>query len=74
METEAGYLLETDGLTAQLNRTHVESASSVVVSAPMGDIRADSFVLKQDEADPSSYLLVFNGGVKLVYQPSGQSP
>ncbi len=74
LETEAGYFLETEGITAQLDRTHVESASSVVVSAPMGDIRADSFVLKQDDANPSAYLLVFNGGVKLVYQPSGQTP
>jgi len=74
LETEAGYRVETDGMTARLDRTLVESASPVVVTAPMGDIRADSFAITQDAADPSAYLLVFKGGVKLVYQPGGQAP
>ena len=37
----------------------------------MGDLIADGFTLTQDPDDPAAYLLVFKGGVKLVYQPGG---
>ena len=74
LETEAGYRIATEGMTARLDRTQVESQAPVAVTAPIGEIRADGFVLQQDAADPSAYLLVFKGSVKLVYQPGGQAP
>lgn len=74
LKTALGYRLETAGLSASLDRTHVASTAPVTVTAPMGDIRADGFTLSQDPADPSAYLLVFKGGVRLLYQPGGQSP
>ena len=74
LETETGYRLETEGLAARLDRTDVSSTAPVTVTAPMGDIRADGFTLTQDPADPGAYLLVFKGGVRLLYQPGGQSP
>jgi len=74
LETETGYRLETEGLAARLDRTDVSSTAPVTVTAPMGDIRADGFTLTQDPADPGAYLLVFKGGVRLLYQPGGQAP
>lgn len=74
LETALGYRLETEGITATLDRTHVASTAPVAVTAPMGDIRAEGFALTQDPADPGAYLLVFKGGVRLLYQPGGQAP
>lgn len=69
--TGAGYRVETESLSASLDRTRIESAAPVKVTAPMGDLIADGFTLTQDPDDPAAYLLVFKGGVKLVYQPGG---
>lgn len=74
LETALGYRLETAGITAALDRTEVASTAPVTVKAPMGDIRAEGFTLTQDPADPGAYLLVFKGGVRLLYQPGGQAP
>ena len=69
--TSAGYTVVTEGLTARLDRTGVEGPLPVTVTSPMGQIDAQGFSLVQDSDDPAAYLLVFNGGVKLVYQPGG---
>ncbi len=58
-------------MTARLDRTSVESTAPVQVTAPMGQVDAGGFSLSQAEDDPSSYLLVFKGGVKLIYRPGG---
>lgn len=71
LTTGSGYSLNTDGLTARLDRTGVEGKDPVKVISPMGQIEAQGFAVTQDAGDPSAYLLVFNGGVKLVYQPGG---
>lgn len=67
--TSAGYRLETADVAAKLDRTGLESRSSVVATGPAGEIRADGMVLSQDNQTPGSYVLVFKGGVRLVYQP-----
>lgn len=71
LTTGTGYSLRTEGLTARLDRTGVEGRHPVKVTSPMGQIEAQGFAVTQDASDPSAYLLVFNGGVKLVYQPGG---
>jgi lipopolysaccharide export system protein LptC len=74
LATASGYRIETEAMEADLARTHVESTLPVRVVAPMGALDAGGFELTQDPAAPSGYLLVFKGGVKLVYQPGGQTP
>jgi len=69
--TSTGYRLETTEVAAKLDRTGLESRAPVVATGPAGDIRADRMVLSQDNQTPGSYVLVFNGGVQLVYQPGG---
>lgn len=69
--TSTGYRLETAELVAKLDRTGLESRSPVVATGPAGEIRADGMVLGQDIRTPGSYVLVFKGGVRLVYQPGG---
>lgn len=74
LETAAGYRVRTEGLTALLDNTLVRSTAPIALDAPLGDLHANSFTLIQDPADPGGYLLVFNGGVRLLYQPGGQTP
>lgn len=74
LKTSSGYEIRTDGIAARLDRTGLASMGPVVVTAPMGQIEAQGFNLTQDTADPKAYLLVFNGKVKLVYQPGQAGP
>ncbi|MFN3577000.1 MAG: LPS export ABC transporter periplasmic protein LptC [Tabrizicola sp.] len=69
--TSSGYRLETEELLARLDRTGLESRAPVTATGPAGDIRADGMVLHQDSRTPGAYVLVFNGGVRLVYRPGG---
>ena len=67
--TSTGYRLETAEIAAKLDRTGLESRSPVMATGPAGKISADGMVLRQDNRTPGSYVLVFKGGVRLVYQP-----
>lgn len=67
--TSTGYRLETAEVAAKLDRTGLESRGSVRATGPAGEITADGMVLSQDNRAPGEYVLVFKGGVRLVYQP-----
>lgn len=67
--TSTGYRLETAEVAAKLDRTGLESRSAVVATGPAGEIRADGMSLSQDIRTPGDYVLVFKGGVRLVYHP-----
>lgn len=69
--TSTGYRLETAELAAKLDRSGLESRAPVTATGPAGDISAARVTLRQDNLTPGTYLLVFNGGVRLVYRPGG---
>lgn len=71
MTTSTGYRLETAEVVAELDRSGLESRGEVVATGPAGEIRADGMSLRQDNQTAGTYLLVFNGGVRLVYRPGG---
>lgn len=66
-----GYRVETDALSARMDRTELRSVTPVRVEGPVGQITADTMALTPQGDSGSSYLLVFNGRVKLVYRPAG---
>lgn len=77
ISTSSGYRVTTEGLTAELDRSAMESGGPVTAEGPAGRIEAQSFALTQDGTAGSvasegrkPYLLVFSGQVKLVYQPA----
>lgn len=70
LDHETGYRVRTEKMTASLLRTDVRSDVPVVADGPLGQITADTMRLTQDGAGGDGYLLVFNGNVKLIYQPS----
>lgn len=65
----AGYTVASEKMTARLDRTEVRSLAPVDATGPAGRIIADEMVLSEDGTGSGGYVLVFNGGVKLVYQP-----
>jgi lipopolysaccharide export system protein LptC len=69
--TGTGYRLETAEMTAELDRSGLESRVEVTATGPAGDIRSDGMTLRQDILTPGAYVLVFKGGVRLVYRPEG---
>jgi lipopolysaccharide export system protein LptC len=69
--TSTGYRLETAEVAARLDRTGLESRAPVRATGPAGEITAEGMVLSQDNRTPGAYVLVFKGGVRLIYQPGG---
>ena len=69
--TSTGYRILTDALNANLDRSGLESAGQVQATTPVGTLIADKLILGQDNQTPGAYLLVFKGGVELVYNPGG---
>jgi lipopolysaccharide export system protein LptC len=68
LDTPSGYWLESEELVASLDRSRLESPGPVSALGPQGRIAAGGFTLTRGEA-PGQEVLVFNGGVKLLYQP-----
>ena len=62
----SGYAITTGEMTAALDRTLLTAPGTVAATAPMGRIDAGAMQMTSQGDD---YVLVFNGGVKLVYEP-----
>lgn len=70
IEAPQGYVIETQSLTAELDRTEVKTGGAISGFGPLGRLKAGLMVLKQAEPD-GRYVLVFKEGVKLMYTPKG---
>lgn len=69
ISTSTGYRIKSQEIEAELGQTEITSDGPVVAEGPPGRIEAGSLLVQQSESDPSAYILVFNDGVRLVYQP-----
>lgn len=69
IDSSAGYQVKTAALDADLANSAFTSDVPVQATGPTGTINADSMSLTPDPNGDGTYLLVFNGRVKLVYQP-----
>ncbi|GHE01697.1 hypothetical protein U879_16330 [Defluviimonas sp. 20V17] len=84
IDTSDGYRIRARALTGALDRTHLQSAGAVTATGPLGRIEAGGMVISAEAppapaksaadvgAAPGPYVLVFNGGVKLIYTPPGK--
>ena len=69
LATSTGYEVTTDRLTLGLDRSFLESGGAVLATAPIGQLEAGG--LRMDvTGDGKTHLLVFNKGVRLIYQPN----
>ncbi|MDH3263670.1 MAG: hypothetical protein OEM24_06705 [Paracoccaceae bacterium] len=67
--TSTGYRVQSDGLWAALDKTSLTSLGPVEAEGPPGRISAEAMEMTQDPENPGAYVLVFKGGVRLVYEP-----
>lgn len=68
VQTSAGYRMATERLEIATDRSRLLAPGAVQAEAPFGTVAAGAMELGR--AGPEApYDLVFNGGVKLVYQP-----
>jgi lipopolysaccharide export system protein LptC len=67
---DLGYQVETEGIRFALDRTALETTGGIRATGPFGSLTAGGMVLRPSGQE-GSYVLVFNGGVKLLYDPNG---
>ncbi len=72
--TSTGYRMTTPGLDSALDRTELLSEGAVRAEAPYGTIDAGNMEIRHEDAEVPGYVLVFNKGVKLIYQPAEKDP
>ncbi|MGL4281266.1 MAG: hypothetical protein ACRCS0_12935 [Albidovulum sp.] len=69
IKTSSGYDMVSPGLDAALDRTRLVSQGAVTATGPLGRIDAGHMEITRADAATGDYVLIFNQGVKLVYQP-----
>lgn len=70
MRSSSGFVISAPGIGVATDRTFAQSRGEVSAIGPMGQLTADQMELSAQEGVPNSYLLVFNGRVRLLYQPN----
>ena len=68
LRAASGYVVQAQGFGVSTADTRVESRGAISAIGPGGQLSADHMLLSQQGAD-GPYLLVFNGKVRLLYQP-----
>lgn len=68
IQTESGYDLRTETLFTALDRVAANAPTQVKGTGPIGQLEAGAMTLRSDDESKRIHLL-FNNGVKLVYDP-----
>lgn len=68
-----GYEFRTDSLNVSLDQGGAESVGAVEGFGPLGRLTAGHMVLARPDLAKPDHLLVFNDGVRLIYQPGAPS-
>ena len=69
LRSSAGMVIATLGLGIATDRTFAQSRGPVTANGPLGQLSAREFLLTAQDGVANSYVLVFNGDVRLLYQP-----
>lgn len=67
VETSNGYVMETQTVDAALSKTDLVAENPVHAVGPPGTLDAGSMRISQDQTGGN--VVVFNGGVRLLYEP-----
>ena len=68
LDSSLGYRIETEALEAAFDRVEMATEGAVRAEAPGTVIDAGRMTVSRRE-DDDGYVLVFNGGVRLIYDP-----
>lgn len=69
LRSSAGMVIATLGLGIATDRTFAQSRGAITATGPLGQLSAQEMQLTAQDGVPNSYVLVFNGDVRLLYQP-----
>lgn len=69
IEATPGYRLSADRLVGRLDATLISAPGPVTGWAPAGEISAGNMMFRADSVAGTGYVLVFGGGVRLLYSP-----
>ena len=67
-----GYQINSQSIRLALDQTSIESPGAITADGPVGKLTAGSMHLGLAGGDGSGYVLLFKGGVTLLYLPSSQ--
>lgn len=70
--TSTGYELQTEAMSAAMDRTSLISDTAVAGKGPVGTLTGGAMELRQADDGTDSYVLILKNGVKLLYKPAGQ--
>ena len=70
ISNSTGYLIHSQTIRVALDQTSVDSPGAITADGPAGKITAGSMHLGLAGAAGSGYVLLFKGGVTLLYLPS----
>lgn len=68
LTTSTGYVVTTEAVTLGTDRSYMASQGQVQATAPLGSLTAGGMRMDR-AADGATYVMVFNKGVRLIYQP-----
>ncbi len=69
IESSNGYVLGTETIRLALDAARMSSDTLTTLSAPIGRIVAHGFNMRKNTDSKGNYVLVFNGGVKMLFEP-----
>lgn len=70
VDTSDDYHVTAPHMETALDNSRIEATGGVAAQAPFGHITSDRMDMTIDPAAPGAYVLVFKGGVKLIYLPA----
>lgn len=70
IETSTGYVIRTSAFAAHLSDTYAETTGGVTADTPAGSLAAGQMILQV--TPDGRHVLVFQDGVKLIYDPPSQ--
>ena len=73
MSNSAGYVIDSQKLRVALDKTSIDSPGTITAVGPVGTITAGSMHLTLSDQPGADYVLLFKGGVTLIYLPSKQA-
>lgn len=72
VKTSTGYTINTSKMITALDETAAFTEGSITADGPLGTLEAGLMELRPENGEKGSHLLVFKGGVKLIYDPKGR--
>ena len=69
LESSLGYTISAPEITASMEEARVLALNTVIAEGPAGTLTAGEMELVRSNSDEPSFLLVFKGGVRLLYTP-----